>query len=300
MRAPGLRGAADVWCGFNLRGVKKVMGYFRLLGMDKEPFSTSPDPFFFYGSREHQAVLLRLMSEIRLRRGLSVVLGDVGTGKTTLSRKLFQMLEKSQDIDLHVIFDPFFSSEEMLLDALARTFGIHIPPGPVSVLASKEALKHHLFQRGVNEKKTIVLLIDEAQKLTLPALETLRGLLNFETNDFKLLQLVLLGQNELLPNIRSLRNFWDRISYRHVFRPFDMEATREMIEFRVRHAGYKPSRPLFTDDAIAAIYAHTQGYPRRTAMLCHDALKAIVMYNKLVVDGAVVQELIEQDACLTV
>src|SRR5512137_2180017 len=102
------------------------MSYYTLLGLDKEPFSTSPDPDFFYQSQEHQAALTRLMIEIRLRRGLSVILGDVGTGKTTLSRKLFQMLRAREDMLFFMILDPTYDSEEVFLESLVRTFHIQM------------------------------------------------------------------------------------------------------------------------------------------------------------------------------
>ena len=89
------------------------MGYYNLLGMDKEPFSTSPDPLFFYGSQEHRAALTRIMIEIRLRRGLSVILGDVGTGKTTLCRKLLQMFRERENLEFYIILDPTFNNEEL-------------------------------------------------------------------------------------------------------------------------------------------------------------------------------------------
>ena len=97
------------------------MSYYQILGLDKEPFSTSPDPEFFYQSQEHQAALTRLMIEIRLRRGLSVILGDVGTGKTTLSRKLFQMLKAREDTIFFMILDPTYETEEVFLESLIRT-----------------------------------------------------------------------------------------------------------------------------------------------------------------------------------
>ena len=124
------------------------MSYFQILGLDKEPFSTSPDPEFFYQSQEHQAALTRLMIEIRLRRGLSVILGDVGTGKTTLSRKLFQMLKSRDDTEFFMILDPTFETEEVFVESLVRTFQIQMDVHKPSLLDMKEAIKKYLFQKG--------------------------------------------------------------------------------------------------------------------------------------------------------
>ena len=268
------------------------MSYFQLLGLDKEPFSTSPDPEFFYQSQEHQAALTRLMIEVRLRRGLSVILGDVGTGKTTLSRKLFQMLRQRPDMEFFMVMDPTYETEDVFLESLVRTFHIEMDSASPSILDMKEAIKRFLFQKGVQENKIIILLIDEAQKLNPSTLEVLRVLLNYETNEFKLLQLVLLAQLELLPKIRQMLNLMDRISMKYLLNPLDDKETKEMIEFRIRQAGYKSHAPLFKDEAILEVYQQTQGYPRRISMLCHNALKELVMENQAVVDRSVVRKVV--------
>src|SRR3989338_9160446 len=102
------------------------MSYYQILGLEREPFSTSPDPAFFYESRNHKAALANLMIELRLRRGLSVLLGDVGTGKTTLGRKLIQMLKDREGFLFHLILDPVYMSEEQFLESLIRTFSIEL------------------------------------------------------------------------------------------------------------------------------------------------------------------------------
>ena len=271
------------------------MSYYRLLGIEKEPFSTSPDPEFFYESPEHRSALIRLMIEIRLKRGLSLILGDVGTGKTTLSRKVFQMLKERQDIILHMILDPTYETEELFLESLIRTCKIEMREASPSLLDYKEVIKDYLFRTAVEEGKTIVLLIDEAQKLNALSLEILRVLLNYETNEYKLLQLVLLSQMELLPRLREMKNLMDRISLKYVLNPLDEQETKEMINFRLRRAGFNSGLELFTDEAISEIYRYTQGYPRSISMLSHNALKELVMENKPVVDVGVVRKLIAQD-----
>lgn len=273
------------------------MSYYKILGLDKEPFSTSPDPAFFYESQEHHAALMRLMIEIRLKRGLSVILGDVGTGKTTLSRKLFQMLKEREDIIFHMILDPTYDSENLFLDSLTRTFGIEMNSAKEpSILDYKEAIKKYLFQKSVEENKIIVLLVDEAQKLNTLSLEILRVMLNYETNEYKLLQVVLMGQMELLPRIREIKNLWDRVSLKYVLNPLDEKETKEMIGFRLKAAGYDSNVEFFTDEAIKEIYRYTQGYPRRISMLCHNALKALVLENKHIIDINIVRNLISKDA----
>lgn len=269
------------------------MSYYRLLGLEREPFSTSPDPGFFYRSREHAAALARVEIVVRLKRGLSLVLGDVGTGKTTLTRTLLQSLAEEKDFNLHMILDPAFKSEFQFLSTLVKMFGLHA--GFHSGLDYKEAIEKHLFQKGVEEDKTTVLLIDEGQKLSGVTLEVLRSLLNYETNDFKLLQVVILAQMEFLPRVSRLKNFLDRAALKYILNPLDEKETRELIEFRLRQAGFNHGRRLFTEGAVRKIYDHSKGYPRRIAMLCHNALESLVMRDEPIVNEAVVEGILEKE-----
>lgn len=269
------------------------MSYFSTLGLIKEPFSNSPDPEFFFESSEHKAALIRLLVEIRLRRGLSVILGDVGVGKTTLSRKLFQMFKERADILFYMILDPTAQSEELFLESLVRTFNLQNQiAGTPSILDYKEAIKKHLYQKGIEENKTVVLVIDEAQKLNGESLEVLRVLLNYETNDYKLLQLVLFSQMELLPKIKEIKNFFDRIVLKYVINPLDEPESKELINFRLHQSGFNTELKLFTDEAVSEIQRYSQGYPRRINLICHNALRNLVTSNKTVVDGALIRDLI--------
>lgn len=269
------------------------MSYYKVLNLEKEPFSTSPDPIFFYRSQSHDSALKRLEITIRLRRGLSVVLGDVGTGKTTLSRILVQAFQGEDNYIFHMILDPNYKTEFQFLSSLIKMFGKK--PEFRSTLDYKVAIEKYLFQKGVDEDKTIVLLIDEGQKLNANQLELLRILLNYETNEYKLLQLVILSQMELLPRLRKIRNFMDRIALKYIINPLDELETREMITFRLKQAGYNGAAPLFTDEAMKLIYERTQGYPRRIALLCHDCLETLIMNEKSRVDYDLVNEMIQQE-----
>jgi len=147
----------------------------------------------------------------------------------------------------------------------------------------------------VTEGKTVILIIDEAQKLTENSLEILRLLLNYETNEFKLLQLVLLGQVELYSKIMNIANFFDRISLKFMLHPLELEETREMIQFRIQQAGYRSGMHLFLNEAVKEIHQHSRGYPRQITMLCHRSLKNLVLKNRFVVDAALVQEIMDEE-----
>lgn len=275
------------------------MSYYQILGLDKEPFSTSPDPAFFYESASHKAALYRLQVPIKLKRGMSLILGDVGVGKTTLSRRLFQVLKREENVSSHLMLNPVYETETEFLTALLKLFRIAPQSGTLSVVESLEVIERFLFEKGVKENQTVVLLIDEAQRLSPASLELLRTLLNYETNEYKLLQLILMAQMELLPRIRKTRNFWDRICLRYVLHPLDKSDTEAMIIFRLRQAGYDSREELFTTKAVQEIYQYTQGYPRRIATICHDALEQLVLSGKEDVDEEVIRTLINQESQLT-
>ncbi len=269
------------------------MSYFKSLGLETEPFSTSPDPNFFYLSSSHDTALKRLEINIRLRRGLSLILGDSGTGKTTLSRTLLQAFQNEDDFIFHIILDPGFESQYEFLISLAKIFNLETKFTTASEF--KESLKKYLFQKGVEEDKTVVLIIDEGQKISEENLEVLRTLLNYETNEYKLIQLVIMAQIEFIPTITKVRNLMDRITLKYTINPLDEAEIKEMVEFRLKQAGYNKQANLFTDQALKLIHEQTQGYPRRIAMLCHEALKAIVMKDASVVDEEIIRGLVGRE-----
>ncbi len=274
------------------------MSYYKLLGLNREPFSTSPEPEFFYQSRTHKAVLYRLRIAIELKRGVSLVLGDVGTGKTTLSRILAQLLRQETNVIMTMLLNPIYTTEDQFLEEIAERF--HIPiyaetdKGKKIIYYMKE-IERFLFEKGVEQNHTIVILIDEAQKLNTECLELLRTLLNYETNEYKILQLILMGQMELLPKISCMRNLWDRMALKCMLTPLGEEEIKELINYRLSKAGYSRGYPLFTDEAIKFIYKYTHGYPRRIGIFCHDALEYLVMHEKTIVDRAVCEAIAAGD-----
>lgn len=266
--------------------------YFKLLGLNQEAFSTSPDPQFFYYSQSHRTALKRLEIQIRLRRGMSVIFGDVGTGKTTLSRILLQEFADDRDHEFYIIMDPAFASEYEFMNHLARLFGLQVKDE--SLFGLKSQIESFLFDKGLKEQKTVVLVIDEGQKLSIENLEILRTMLNFETNEFKLLQLVIFSQLELLPRVAEVHNLMDRIALKYVINTLDYEETKQMIDFRLKIAGYQGNKAMFSDSAIKIIQEYAQGYPRKISLLCHESLEKAIMSEKTTVDLAIVEEIIAE------
>jgi general secretion pathway protein A len=276
------------------------MHYYRILGFEKEPFSTSPDPQFLYLSREHDSVRTNILIQLHLRRGLNVVLGDVGTGKTTLSRKLVQELGQRDKFIFHVVLNPTFESEKEFLSSLIRNFDVPIESSisdESNVSLMRDIFEKFLFHKTVSENRIVTLIIDEAQKLSPEALESLRVLLNYETNEYKLLQLVLLGQLELHSKIMQMQNFYDRIDYKFTLNPLGYDETKKMIEFRIKQAGYTGLKKLFEDDAVLDIYHYAKGYPRGIIRLCHNCIRELIMSkSRTVVDKTIVTEVIAKDS----
>ncbi|MCG6533404.1 MAG: AAA family ATPase [Syntrophales bacterium LBB04] len=261
------------------------MDYFSVLNLKREPFSNSPDPELFYPSRNQVECLQRLEMAIRLRRGLNVVLGEVGTGKTTLCRRLIQQIssaEGKEDIELHLVMDPSFSSPVEVLSFIAGAFGLNGPDQEKSDWRLKEAIKNYLFAKGVEEGKIVVLLIDEGQKLPDFCLEILREFLNYETNDSKLLQIVIFAQEEFRETINKLDNFADRINLCYSLAPLGYLETCRMVEFRISQTSESGAvMRLFTWPGLFALYLSTAGYPRSINMLCHHVVLALIIQNRL-------------------
>ena len=269
------------------------MDYFKILNLAKEPFSNSPEPEFFYQSPKHVSCLQKLELAIRLRRGLNVVLGRVGTGKTTLCRHLISKFAEpdgtADDVETHLLLDPSFSTPLEFLSTVALDFGIlgkskkrKLPPGgDLSEWQLKESIKDHLFQKGVSEKKIVVLIIDEGQKLPNFGLEILREFLNYETNENKLLQIVIFGQPEFRQILDRTENVADRVNLLYILEPLNFQETRDMIRFRLDQAAGENAPPaLFSRSGLLAIYLTSGGYPRKIITLCHHVVLAMIIQNR--------------------
>lgn len=249
------------------------MSHYAGHGFDREPFANSPDPGFLLDTRQHATCLQELEISLRLRRGLNLVTGEIGTGKTTLCRSLLRAFAEDEATDVHLLLDPHFaSSEEFVRVILAGVSGQSPEPG-LGLWALKEALKQQLFRLGLVEKRLVILVIDEGQKISPENLEILREMLNYETNTSKLLQIVIFAQRELEPVIDAMPNLADRINVRRRLTPLSLAETRRMIEHRliVASGGAEPL-VRFSLPATLAIHWASGGSPRKTVRLCHMAL----------------------------
>ena len=257
------------------------MDYFGLLNLNKEPFSNSPDPDFFFHSRQHTDCLQKLELSLLLRRGLNVIIGDVGTGKTTLCRQLIRRFSRKKEMETHLILDPFFNDSNEFLTTVAKLFSGKKPAQGANDWQLKEYIKQYLFRHGVDQEKTPILIIDEGQKTPAFCLEILREFLNYETNDRKLLQIVIFAQKEFEGTIRKYPNFADRINLYHLLKPLSFRDTRQMIKFRLeKSSGTHDRLDLFTLPGLFVVYRTTGGYPRKIINLCHQCILAMIIQNR--------------------
>ena len=257
------------------------MDYFSILNLNREPFSNSPDPDYFYHSSQHLDCLQKLELSLHLRRGLNVIIGDVGTGKTTLCRQIIRRFANRKDMETHLVLDPLFRDPADFLAAIAKLLsGRKLPEGATDWQA-KEFIKHTLFRKGVDQKRTTILIIDEGQKIPVFCLELLREFLNYETNDYKLLQIVIFAQKEFEGVVRSHPNFGDRINLYHHLKPLSLRDTRLMIQFRLEKSSSAPQKlDLFTLPGLIAVHRTTGGYPRKIINLCHQCILAMIIQNQ--------------------
>ena len=257
------------------------MDYFSILNLKKEPFSNSPDPEFFFHSRQHLDCLQKLELSLLLRRGLNVIIGEVGTGKTTLCRQLIRRFAQKEEIETHLILDPHFLNASEFLATVTKMLVGKKPAAGSHDWQIKEHIKQYLFRKGVDQKKTVILIIDEGQKIPAFCLEILREFLNYETNEYKLLQIVIFAQTEFENTIRKYPNFADRINLFHLLKPLSFNDTRLMIKFRLeKSSNSRKKLNLFTYPALWAIYRITGGYPRKIINLCHQSILSMIIQNR--------------------
>lgn len=245
--------------------------YKAFFNLTRNPFDLTPNPTCFVPTRRHNEALTALYYGIRRHKGFVVLTGEVGTGKTLLLRCLLTLLKESKDVAYAYLFNGRLTPTEFLQYILSD-FGLPVAGKNKSDLLFD--LGHFLTFRG-SKKMTTVLIVDEAHHLSSEILEELRLLSNLETDDDKLLQIVLVGQPELDEKLDSvgLRQLKQRISIRTQLNSLDAEETRQYIEQRLEIAGAEARpEPLFSPQAISAVYRHSKGLPRLINTICDNAL----------------------------
>lgn len=247
------------------------MAYYRFFGLERDPFLDTADPYFYCEFGALRKAKERLSASVDASRGLTVVVGDPGTGKTSLSGALEQDLLADDTVVLGKILDPSFATDVEFLIAIGRVFGLALPPR--SSAALKNALKNFFFETAILEKRTLVLVIDEAQNLSDENLEALRLLLNYHVPQRKLLNILLFGQSELEDRIRRKGNLEDRVDSWLRLNRIDAPMASAVLDFRLDRAGLGEGYKLFTPEARELLIDAADGLPRRLTMLAHIAMQ---------------------------
>jgi general secretion pathway protein A len=256
--------------------------------LSENPFNATADPDFFFSSKTHSEAVANLIYGIEQRKGILVVTGEIGTGKTTLCRKIFKLSTKK--IKFALILNPR-CSELQLLQMIIHDLGIETKSKNKYSLV--QALNEFLIVES-SQGNNIVVVIDEAQHLSVKQLEQVRLLSNLETEKEKLLQIVLVGQPELyeklhLPELRQLRQ---RVSVHFHVQPLGKDDIKNYIHHRITKATSNPLATKvvgFTEQAIDRIYHYTQGSPRTINILCDRALLAGYVADTFSIDHGIIE-----------
>jgi general secretion pathway protein A len=258
--------------------------YEAYFNLKERPFSISPDPRFIYLTAQHQEALAKVQYSIPQRMGVSAIYGDIGAGKTSLARRLWVLYSDNPQYNFAMIVHPNFPSTFQFVKEIRREFGLDKPPRSLS--DALDEFQDYLLEQH-SQGKTNILVIDEAQNLKPSNYETIRQLLNFETNTEKLLQIALFGQNELASRIDKQPELKDRITIFGALTPLTYDDAVALIDFRWKVAG--GDKHPFDPEALDAIFRYSKGLPRKISKLCHNALtRAFSMetssVNKQIID----------------
>ncbi|MDX8406209.1 MAG: AAA family ATPase, partial [Mariprofundus sp.] len=260
--------------------------YLEHFGLNDLPFTIAPNPRYLYLTHQHQEALAHLTYGLGSAGGVVLLTGEVGTGKTTISRKLLEDIP--EHIEIAWIVNPRLSAEE-LLASICDELSICYPADNKSIKMFTDLINAYLIE-AYGQGRDVVLMIDEAQNLSPEVLEQLRLLTNLETSERKLLQIILLGQPELkeLLERTDLRQLSQRITARFHLNTLKQAECREYIRHRLAVAGC--NRPVFSNRAMDYIFHAAGGTPRLINLLCDRALLGAYSCNEMIVSPEHVQQ----------
>jgi general secretion pathway protein A len=254
--------------------------------LKEHPFNITSDPSFFFGSSVHEEAFSNLLYGILSRKGIIVMTGEIGTGKTTLCRALLNKLDSR--VKTAFIMNPNFSDVQ-LLQLINRDLGIEHrkTSNKLELIESLNAFLLEQTALGNN----VAIIIDEAQNLNVKQLEQVRLLSNLETEKEKLLQILLVGQPELFDKLKlpELRQLNQRISVRYNITPLKGAEVKSYIQHRLKMAG-SFNKIHFTNEAFDAVFQYSKGVPRLINIICDRALLAGFVKDSAVIDDMIIQQ----------
>jgi general secretion pathway protein A len=235
-------------------------------GLSDMPFSLSPDPRYLYLTPQHLHALAHIRFTVDDRQGLAVLYGDIGHGKSTLVRRLYDLYRDEPGYEVILLTNPDMASALQLLKRITDACEL---PRRRTKLDQMQEFENYLVLK-YSEGKNVLLMIDEAQQMHGPMFELIRQITNFESASTKLIQIILVGQNNLRNKLRMKKALLSRAAALSTLDPLTPTETRAMIEFRLATAGRK--EPLFEDDAIIKVHKLAKGVPREIVKICRYAL----------------------------
>lgn len=257
-----------------------------ILGLKEHPFHPSADPRFLYLSRNHLNILGRLQDLIEWREGLAVVEGHMGTGKTSLARRLFELTEQDESTQPVYIHTAAFKTPMDAARDISAAFGVR---GRRSYIDQLRDLENYLVQLKRIDK-TAVVLLDDAEFMEPDSLDTIQNMLNFDLSA-KLIQIVLFGQQEIKDIFVQKRAVHDRVVHWQSLGPLPFTEMVGLISFRLTVAGR--AEPLFTNSAYTQLYDFSSGVPRPLVIVCGTTLRLLAEKKLQIADTDIVEEAIE-------
>lgn len=259
--------------------------YWKLL---EKPFENTPDPRFIYYSQRHEEALSRMLYAVKEKKGAAMLTGEYGSGKTLLTRVLWQELQKGNHYQSVFILNPLLSGLEFIQEIVSQLSGTEAPPSKINLFHSL----HKILYSNFNAGKHTVMIIDEAQAISVNEIfEEIRLLLNFQLNDSFLLTLVLLGQPELKEKINNLPQLRQRVAVIYHLSALSQEETKGYVKHRLEVAQAKTE--IFQKDAFIEIYRYSGGIPRRINNICDMALLIGCSEELTKVNGPLIVEVAE-------
>lgn len=267
--------------------------YESFYNLQGRPFQLTPDPRFYFSSKTHKKAMAYLTYGLNQGEGFIIVTGDIGTGKTTLVRHLFDTLDRNEFIAAMIVSTQL--SAEDLLRSVVAAFGLDAQAEDKGQLLAR--LEKHLREQFARGRRAL-LVVDEAQNLSSAALEEMRMLSNFQEGDKALVQSFLVGQPEFrerifeAPELEQLRQ---RVIATHHLEPMEQEELADYIQHRLSMVGWD-NDPCFTADAVEAIYEQSAGVPRRLNTLCSRVLLYGALEEIHTIDAEVISSVVSDMA----
>jgi type II secretory pathway predicted ATPase ExeA len=263
--------------------VNAIIKYFNL---NEHPFMTSPDPRYLYFSSQVKEALAKCEFMARDRIGPLYMYGPIGSGKTSLVRRLQEKLGQDERYNVKLLISPNLKSSNAFLRLILETFDVKTERSYTASLKNFEEFLLKQFKEG----KIPVLLIDEAQYMTRDTLKLIHYLLNFETNKTKLLQIVLVGQEQLGTKIIQYRELASRM-FPIAMNAMSLDDLRDMITFRLNVAGWRGELFHDADDAYKTLYTYTKGLPRDAIKVCFELFIELAVEGKKIASSKHIEEI---------